>query len=102
MRRKPDDRTGTENAPRNARREVVLAKMHDVGTSRIGDVCPIVDRQQRAVCLACFPEHLEKAQFLTGFEAFLPQLNYVDAGAEHVVEEPRQVALPLACVSAQV
>jgi hypothetical protein len=48
------------------------------------------------------PEHLQIPQLLGSFEALLPELDDVDAIAQHFVEEPRQVALGLPGVGAEV
>ena len=47
-------------------------------------------------------EHLEQREFLARLQALLPQLHDVHPGAEHGVEEPRQVTLAPPGVRAQV
>ena len=97
-----DERAGAEDAPRHRHRQVVLAQVEHVGSGREGHVGPVVDRQQAAVPPAGPREHLEQREFLARLQALLPQLHDVHPGAEHGVEEPRQVTLGPPGVGAQV
>jgi hypothetical protein len=85
MRGQPDQRAGTEYRPGDPDGQVILAQVQHVGTARVSDIGPVVDRQQRAVRSARLPEHLEIAQLLASFQALLPELDDVHAGTQHVV-----------------
>jgi hypothetical protein len=86
-----DQRARAENAPGDRHWQVVLAEVEHVGARREGHIRPVVDRQQAAVPPACVGEHLQQPEFLACFEPLLPQLDDVHPGAQHRVEELRQV-----------
>ena len=102
MRRQPDDWFWSDELPREHNRQVVLTKMQDVRASSVGNIGPIVNGQERSMRATRFPEHLQVTQFLGSFQALLPELDDVDAIAQHLVKEPRQVALGLPGVGAEV
>ena len=47
-------------------------------------------------------EGLKQAQLRTSLEAFLPELDNVDAGTQNPVKEPGKITLALPAVGAQV
>ena len=102
VRRQPDDRLRPDELPGHADRQVILAKMQDISAAGIGDVGPVVHRQERAMLGAGFPEYLQIPQLLAGFQALLPELNDVHPVGKHGGEEARQVALALSSVGTEV
>ncbi len=83
-------------------REVALAEVQHVGAGGVGDVRPVVDRQESAVPGAGVGEDLEVLQLLGGLHALVPQLHDVDPAGQDRVQELRQVALAPAGVRAEV
>jgi hypothetical protein len=79
-----------------------LAQVQHVGAHGAGDVGPVVDRQQRAVLVTAAPQHLQEGHLLPCLQALLPELDDIHPGAEHGVEEVRQVPLALPGVGALV
>lgn len=82
--------------------DVALAEVQDVGADGVRDVGAVVDREELAVAAGALGEDPQVFEFLTGFHALVAELDDVDAAGEGGVEELGEVALPLACVRAQV
>ncbi|CAM5477504.1 hypothetical protein SPURM210S_01116 [Streptomyces purpurascens] len=91
-----EDRAGCRH------REVALAEVQHVGAGGVGDVRPVVDREQLAVPSTGVGEDGQPLQLLARLHALVPQLHDVDPTGQHGIEELHEVALPLAGVGAEV
>src|SRR3954462_2574582 len=82
--------------------QVALADVQHTGARRVGDVGPVVDREELAVPRAGVGEDLEVFQFLGRLHALVAQLHDVDAPGQDRVQELAKVTLALAGVRAEI
>jgi hypothetical protein len=97
-----DDDVVAEYLSRDGHRKVVLPQVEHVWMGGVGEVGPVVDRQQPAVPVAGVTEDLEQRELFARLESLLPQLDDVHARGEDRVEEVGQVTAVAPTVGAQV
>lgn len=102
MRGAADQDVVAEDRPGGGHRKVALAQVQHVGADGVGDVRPVVHREQRAVPTAGVREDGEVLQLLGRLHALVPQLHDVHAVRQDRVQEVGEVALAPAGVRAEV
>ncbi len=91
VRRQPDDGVGTQDAPGQRDRRVVLAHVDAVRPRLEREVGPVVQHEGHAVVPAHRRRHLGPGQQRLGLELLVAQLDHVHAARDALAEERGQV-----------
>ena len=97
-----DEHVCSHQLARDRDRQVTLPQVQHVGARRVGDVGPVVHRDERTVPIAGRPHHGECGQFIGGLEPLVSELDHIDAAGQDRVQESSEVTWAGAGVGAQV
>jgi hypothetical protein len=89
--RQTDDRVGTQNAPGQRDRGIVLADVHPVSPDGQRQVGPVVEHERDTGVLTDVAHHGGPGEQRAGFEVLVPQLHHVDAARDAGRDEIGQV-----------